>query len=79
MYDANGQAVWYSSQGSMQSPGVYQGELFEYAGGQTLTGSYKMPATTIDRGKITLQFSDQQNAVLTLPNGAQVPLTRFRF
>jgi hypothetical protein len=63
----------------MQSPGVYQGELFEYAGGQTLTGSYQLPTGTIDRGAMTLQFSNQQNAILTLPNGNQVPLTRFRF
>jgi CubicO group peptidase (beta-lactamase class C family) len=79
MYDANGQSVWYSSTGTMQSPGVYQGELFEYAGGQTLTGNYKPPAATIDRGAMTLQFTDQQDATLTLPNGTQVPLTRFRF
>ena len=63
----------------MQSPGVYQGELFEYSGGQTLIGGYKMPTGTIDRGQVTLQFSDQQNVTLTLPNGNQVPLTRFRF
>jgi hypothetical protein len=53
--------------------------LTEYAGGETLTGPYKSPTTSIDRGPITLQFNDQQNAVLTLPNGNQIPLTRFRF
>lgn len=79
MYDANGQAVWYSSQGQMQSTSVYQGELMEYAGGQTLAGAYRTPSQAIDRGPITLQFSDQQNATLTLPGGTQVPLTRFRF
>jgi CubicO group peptidase (beta-lactamase class C family) len=79
MYNTNGQAVWYVSQGSMQSPSTYQGELTEYAGGETLTGPYKSPTTSIDRGPITLQFNDQQNAVLTLPNGNQIPLTRFRF
>jgi CubicO group peptidase (beta-lactamase class C family) len=79
MYDANGQSVWYSSEGQMQSPGAYQGELFESAGGQTLSGGYKMPTGTIDRGPVTIQFSDQQNGTLTLPTGQQVPLTRFRF
>jgi len=63
----------------MQSPGVYQGALLEYSGGQTLTGGYRMPSASIDRGLVTMQFSDQQNATLTLPNGSQVPLTRFRF
>lgn len=79
MYNANGESVWYSSTGAMLSPSVYQGELFEYAGGQTLTGPYQTPSQTIDRGAITLQFSNQQNAMLTLPDGNQVPLTRFRF
>ena len=79
MYNATGKSVWYASQGTMQSSGVYQGSLIEYAGGQTLTSGYKMPSATIDRGSITIQFSDQQNAILTLPGGSQVPLTRYRF
>jgi hypothetical protein len=79
MYSANGQPVWYLSNGQMQSPGVYQGSLLEYAGGQTLTGGYMQPSSTVNLGPMTLQFSDQQNATLTLPSGQQVPLTRFRF
>jgi hypothetical protein len=79
MYNASGQAVWYLSQGQMTSPGLYQGNLIEYAGGQTLTGAYKSVASGINRGQITLQFNDQQNVSLTLPNGNLVPLTRFHF
>jgi hypothetical protein len=79
MYDANGRAVWYLSEGLMTSPSTYQGSLLQYSGGETLTGTYKMPSGSANLGQMTIQFTDQQNAVLVLPGGTQVPLTRFRF
>ena len=79
MYGQNGQAMWYASAGPMSSPSTYQGSLVAYSGGPTLTGTYKAPSGASNVGQITLQFTDQQNAVLTLPGGNQVPLTRYRF
>ena len=48
--------------------------------GQTMTGIYK-PATLVNTNVSTvrIQFSDTQNATLTLPDGRQIPITRFRF
>lgn len=79
MYDSRGQAVWYTSQGPMTSPTLYQGPLQQYQGGQTLTGAYAAPNLAESLGTVSLQFSSQSQATLTLPNGTQIPLTRYVF
>jgi hypothetical protein len=80
MYDASGNPTWYLSNGNMTSPTLYQGVWQQYAGGQTLTGTYVMPTVTnADVGSVTLQFTSPGAATLTLPNARQIPLTRFTF
>ncbi len=79
MYDAAGRPVWYVSSGSMTGTTLYQGRLLQYAGGQTLTGSYRPPGAPSDAGAINVQFGSTASATLTLPNGGQVALTRFTF
>jgi hypothetical protein len=79
LYDGAGRPVWYTSSGAMTGTTLYQGRLLQYAGGQTLTGSYMPPASASDVGAITVQFASTTDATLTLPNGAQVTLTRFTF
>jgi hypothetical protein len=80
MYDGDGNAIWYLSMGGMTAERVYQGTWVRYGGGQTLGGDWRA-ATTVegDAGAVTLQFSDESNAVLTLPTGRQIALTRFDF
>jgi serine protease len=80
MYDDAGNPVWYLSAGVMTSPNLYQGAWVEYANGQTLTGAYQAPTViNANVGLIAIQFIDTQNAVMTLPDGRQIGITRFRF
>ena len=59
---------------------TYVGVWRQYGNGQTMTGAYK-PATLVNGnvGTVRIQFSDTQNATLTLPDGRTIPMTRFRF
>ncbi len=82
MYDAAGRPIWYVSQGPLVAgnPNLYQGQWVEYANGQTLSGAYKAPLVANPQaGALVLQFTNAENAILTLPNGQQTALTRFRF
>jgi hypothetical protein len=79
MYDGIGNPIWYLSTGAMNGS-TYQGELTQYANGQTLTGPYQVPSEiNPDVGQMTLQFTDTADATFTLPGGRQIPLTRFQF
>ncbi len=77
MYDAAGVATWYVSRGDMTSTSLYQGALQRCFGGQSLTGGYRAPSCVADQGNVTLQFTSQIAATMTLPDGRQIPLTRF--
>ncbi len=80
MYDANGNAVWYLTAGSLTSDGSFTGKLLQYAGGQTLTGDYVAPKVVNDAvGTVSIKFSDSSTGVLTLPNGRQINIQRFKF
>jgi YVTN family beta-propeller protein len=80
MYDTNGNPVWYASgPGTLTSGNVYQGTLNVYSGGKTLTGNYQSPASPASAGNITIQFTSNTTAMLTLPNGRQIPIQRYGF
>ena len=79
MYDGDGQAVWYVSNGAMTTAALYQGALTEFRGGQTLGGAYTAPTSSSNAGTVTLVFTSQTAATLTLPNGQSVALTRYAF
>jgi murein DD-endopeptidase MepM/ murein hydrolase activator NlpD len=79
MYGSTGAAVWYVTQNTLTAPLTYQGRILQYGGGQTLTGSYQAPTLSGDLGQVTIQFSSATDATLTLPNGTQIALTRYRF
>ncbi len=80
MYDGGGNPIWYVSPGGMVSPTLYQGSWLQFANGQTLTGTYKPPSQPpANAGAVTLQFTSTATAILTLPDGRQIPLTRFLF
>ena len=81
MFDAGGNPIWYSSgQTPMTDAMTYVGTWEQYGNGQTMTGTYKS-ATLMNSnmGTVRIQFTDTQNATLTLPDGRQIPITRFRF
>jgi hypothetical protein len=80
MYDAAGNPVWYASgPATLTGDNTYQGSLIEYTGGQTLTGTYQAPSDTASMGNITIQFTSPTAGMLTLPDGEQVPISRFAF
>lgn len=77
LYAANtGQAFWFSSGGSMSSSSTYQGAMTAYGYGQTLTGGYIAPVSTVNMGTISLNFTDATHGVLTWPGGS-IPIERF--
>jgi hypothetical protein len=80
MYDASGNPLWYLSSGNMPVQQTFQGSWSQYANGQTMTGAYK-PATQMNAnaGALSIQFQDAANATMTLPDGRQLPVTRFKF
>ena len=77
MYDDAGQPTWYVSTGAMSTPSLYQGQWLLLANGQAMGAPYK-PAQTINAnaGSLKIDFSDRRNAVMTLPDGRTIPLTR---
>jgi hypothetical protein len=79
MYGDSGQANWSVAANAMTTPRTFQGTLTEYSGGQTLTGTYQAPTRSVNRGTVTIVFTSKTTATMTLPNGTQIPLTRFRF
>jgi hypothetical protein len=92
MYDAGGLPVWYvTGPGQVSAapccanltpsvPASYSGQWVQYGNGQTLGGPYKAPTVVnASAGAVTLQFSSNpQAATLTLPDGRQIPVVRYR-
>lgn len=80
MYDTAGNPIWYLSVGTMSSGSLYQGPWTQFAGGQALAGPYRPPTqVNANVGALTIQFSDAQNGMMTLPDGRMIPITRLRF
>jgi hypothetical protein len=80
MYDASGSPLWYYSRADTPNAQALSSRWEQYANGQTLTGAYK-PATQANAnvGAVTIQFQGAQEAIMTLPGGRQIPITRYRF
>lgn len=86
MYGATGNPNWYVAQAAMVSTTVVTGTLAEYGSGpipgKTTGGSAAQVGTL---GTVTLRFSTPSSAsvpdslVMTLPNGTDLPLVRYRF
>ena len=80
MYEADGRSVWYTAQNTMATPNTFSSNWLQVANGQTLTGPYKKPVLINNNvGPVTITFQNAVNAVLTLPGGRQVAITRQRF
>lgn len=79
MYNSAGQAVWYVASGTMTSSTLFQGTIQEYSGGSALSATFRAPTANTSLGTVTIQFGTATTATMTLPNGTQVPLTRFVF
>ncbi|MFZ6676227.1 hypothetical protein [Undibacterium sp. Xuan67W] len=81
MYDQSGNPVWYASgPKAMLDTTTYQGQWQQYGNGQTLTGLYK-PASVINQnaGNVKIKFNTTTTGTLTLPDGRDISIERFRF
>ncbi len=77
MYDENGRATWYTSNGKMTAPNLYVDKWLLVENGQALGAPYKPAQVTNGNvGSLRLEFSDARNATITLPDGRTVALTR---
>ncbi|MBM3546024.1 MAG: hypothetical protein FJX54_03655 [Alphaproteobacteria bacterium] len=80
MYNDLGQSTWYYARGSMTTPTFFQGTLNEPHGGQSMMSEqFQQPTQNFNEGQITVQFTSNNAAMLTLHNGRQVPITRYGF
>ena len=79
MYDAAGNPTWYLSTGTLTGQ-TYQGVWTEFANGQSLGGPYVAPTLVNSAvGQVSITFSSPTAGIMTLPNGATIPITRFLF
>ena len=79
LYTGGGSPTWYAAQVATPDISRVTGPLTSYAGGQTLTGTYRPPSSTSVVGNVVITFSGPDTATLTWPGGVQVPIKRFRF
>jgi hypothetical protein len=80
MYDASGNPIWYVAFPTTPNILAMQSAWQQFGNGQSLTGAYKAPAVVNGNvGAMGVTFSGAANATLSLPDGRQVPLTRFHF
>ena len=79
VYDGAGNPTWYAAGGTLDGQN-FDGTWQQYAGGQTLTGGYQA-ATLVNpaAGALRLRFITTAAAMLTLPDGREIPIVRFRF
>jgi hypothetical protein len=76
MYDEAGEPVWYVASGQMDGRRGFKGRWQRMQGGMTLEGWYRAPSEPVDAGPVTLHFADTSHAVLTLPDGRPLAVSR---
>lgn len=80
MYEPDGHPVWYISAANAPDARSYSGNWEQYANGQTLTGAYRRPDLVNPAvGAVAIQFQGARDAIMTLPGGRQIPITRQPF
>ncbi|MEP7329853.1 MAG: hypothetical protein ABI777_11625, partial [Betaproteobacteria bacterium] len=70
MYEASGEPVWYLSAGKMASDTHFQGDLLQFANGQTQSGTYHPPTAPVVVGKVAIDFTAPDEAEMTLFDNA---------
>jgi CubicO group peptidase (beta-lactamase class C family) len=75
LYDTDGSAVWYIAMGAL-SGSSFSGSMVEYAGGQTLGGSYRANSVNRIAGTMSIAFTSATTGTLTWPGGS-VAIERF--
>lgn len=70
MYEPDGHAVWYVGPLSQQGDGSYRGTVTRYAGGQSLTGSYRAPGSAVHQATVTFTLSSATQGTLSFVTSA---------
>ncbi|MFZ4701993.1 MAG: fibronectin type III domain-containing protein [Candidatus Methylumidiphilus sp.] len=78
LYETDGRATWYSTGGSLNADGSFDGTMQEYTGGQSLTAPYKSAAIKGDATSVRLACSTSTSCTLTWAGGS-IPIQRFLF
>lgn len=72
--------LWYVSTCSFSiTTGSCNATLEQYAGGQSMNGSYRPPTPLGSQGTMRIAFSSATAGTLTLPNGTSVAIVRYPF
>ena len=81
MYDDTGAPVWYiAAKPRTDNAQAFSSSWEKYVNGQTLTGAYRPPVRPPTlMGAATIQFQGADTAIMTMPGGRQVNLSRYRF
>lgn len=79
-YDNSGNAQWYISSGAMtNSQHNFTGSLDKFAGGQCPSCDYRKPAPNGNDGTISVAFTSEVSATVTLPGGHVTHIVPFNF
>ena len=80
LYEADGRATWYVGPLSRLSNGDYLGQLTRYAGGQSLSGTYRAPSSSSAVATVTFSLTTATSGSLsfvTASGSHTVPVQRF--
>jgi hypothetical protein len=65
MYEDDGRPVWYYTAGPMTDSVTYHGDVYQFAGGQTMGGPYKPPGAPTKIATLDLEFDALNEADVT--------------
>ncbi len=78
-YDDQGTANWHVATGPMTTSALFEGAMALYRGGSPISmTSDTAPTSMAALGAVSVRFTSTGTAVVSLSNGRQIPLTRFR-
>ena len=80
-YLTNGAAQWYIASGTMTNgQHNFSGTLAKFTGGQCISCPYTaFPTSAGDDGPISINFTSETSAILTLPGGRTTTISPFNF
>jgi hypothetical protein len=76
LFDVSGRASWYGGAAKLNADGSFDAQLQEYSGGQSLTGTYKLPTIKGDVTSVHLACSTTTTCTLTWAGGT-ISIQRF--
>jgi hypothetical protein len=79
-YKTNGDSEWYIASGPMSGgQSVFTGTLLTVRGGQCISCGYVAPTSTNPSGTITINFTSETAATVSLPGGRVTSIAPFNF